>query len=447
MNILLGSHGFPPNQAGGAEWRTYRTARWLSERGHSVQVLAVDDTCYGTVGDVRLTDETKDGIRVRRLSYHLDRALKAVAEYNNPIVYEIVGQLLHENQFDLFHLISGLRMTGSAVQAAHSAHVPAVVTLTDFWFLCPRIILQRRTGEVCSVPEDPVECALCLLNEQRRYRLPHVATKGLTTSLLKRIWPATDWMGATSVQPPRHQIAARRHFLRETLALFDKVIAPSRFLAELYQMHGITREQIALIRQGVNLRPPDTERPYRPRRPLMFGYVGQLAPHKGVDLLVKAFRQLGEDENSIRLVLYGNQAQAWPPFLEKLKREIGDDPRIVWGKPFANTDAHKVYTELDLLVVPSIWYENSPNVILEAFACGIPVLTSDLGGMAELVAHDVNGYLFAPNSVSSLRDALERIIIQPQQLVRWRQQIPPTRSMNDEMLEVERIYEDILRTR
>lgn len=410
-----------------------------------MQVLAIDDTRYGAVGEVRLTDETMDGIRLRRLSYHLDQTWETGAEYNNPVVYVTVSQLLRKSRADLFHLISGLRMTGSAVHAAHAQQVPAVVTLMDYWFLCPRIILLRRTGEVCPVPEDPAECALCLLNEQRRYRLPHVATKGLTTSLLKRIWRATDWMGATRVQPPRQQIVGRRQFLGKTLALFDRVIAPSRFLADLYQRHGVAKEQIALIRQGVNIRPPDQDDTYRPHHPLVFGYAGQLASHKGVDLLVKAFRQLGQDENSIRLVLYGNQAQAWPPFLEKLKREIGDDPRIVWGKPFANTDAHKVYTELDLLVVPSIWYENSPNVILEAFACGTPVMTADLGGMAELVTHGVNGYLFAPNSVSSLREALERIISQPQQLVVWRQQIPPTRSMDDEMLEVERIYEEMLR--
>ncbi|MEZ4867717.1 MAG: glycosyltransferase [Caldilineaceae bacterium] len=447
MNILLGSHGFPPNQAGGAEWRTYRTARWLAERGHSVQVLAVDDSNWGNVGERRLTDETIDGVRLRRLSYRLNQSLGEAGEFNNPIVYQTIADLLSENRFDLFHLISGVRMTGSAVQAAHAQQVPAIVTLTDFWFLCPRVTLLRRTGEVCRMPEEPVECALCLLNEQRRYRLPHLATKGGTTAMLKQTWPLIDRLGLTRVKPVQELMVARRNFLAKTLALFHKIIAPSAFLANLFQAHGASREQIALIRQGVNIR-PEMQRPrYQPHCPLRFGYVGQLAAHKGVDILIRALRQLPYGTDRVQLVIYGNPAQAWPPFLQQLKEESGGDPRIIWGEPFANTEAHKAYEGLDLLLMPSIWYENSPNVILEAFACGTPVMTSDLGGMAELVKHEVNGYLFEPNSVHSLKKALQAVIERPEQLINWRHQIPPVKSVNDEMAEMEAIYQQVYQRR
>jgi glycosyltransferase involved in cell wall biosynthesis len=110
-----------------------------------------------------------------------------------------------------------------------------------------------------------------------------------------------------------------------------------------------------------------------------------------------------------------------------LQQAIGGDSRISVAGPFAHADAPRVYASFDTLVVPSIWYENSPNVILEAFACGVPVLAADLGGMAELVDHERNGYLFAANDEAALAGALRRAIEQPQALSAWRVAVPPVR--------------------
>jgi glycosyltransferase involved in cell wall biosynthesis len=443
VKVLLGCHGFPPRQTAGAEWETYRRARWLIEHGHAASVFAIDEIDLPGGAAPSLVAEVVAGIPVHRLSYGLDQRPGATAEYDNPLTGQALASLLAAERPDVFHVASGYRMTGSTVRAAQAAGVPVVLTLTDFWFACPRIVLRRSTGEVCSVPEDPLDCALCLLNEQRRYRLPFRVTLGASNALLKAWWRGTGYLGFPAAQRLGETMAGRRRFQAETLAATEAVTAASAFLAQVIKRDGAGRDGITVLRQGVNLQP----RPRRddwPGKPLTFGYVGQIAEHKGIDLLVAAFRRLAVGPAEARLLIYGDPARAWPGFWRELRQAIGGDERITMAGPFSRADAPLVYAGLDALVVPSMWYENSPNVILEAFACGVPVLASNLGGMAELVSHDRNGWLFPPGDVGALARALQQVIEHPDRLREWRAAIPPVKTVQQEMEELVQVYQRVI---
>jgi glycosyltransferase involved in cell wall biosynthesis len=177
MKILLGSHGFPPNQTGGAEWEAYRRAIWLAAHGHEVQVITVGENGYQSQSP-NLSDEVVDGLKVRRLSYNLDQQFGSNDEFDNKLASSEILKLLEDYQFDIFHLICGLRLTGSVIHALITRNIPIILTLTDFWFLCPRITLAKTTGELCSVPEDSIECIHCIINIWRRYRFPYKVSKG-----------------------------------------------------------------------------------------------------------------------------------------------------------------------------------------------------------------------------------------------------------------------------
>ncbi len=443
MRILLGAHGFPPNQAGGAEWRAHRTAGWLSSHGHSVQVLAVDDTRSLPAGKVRISAEQVGGATVRRLSYGLDQSRGKEAEYDNSISARVLGDLFAAERFDIFHLISGFRLSGSVLQAARKAAVAAVVTLTDFWFLCPRLALVRADGALCEVPEDPLDCALCLLEQRRRYRMPAILTRGATRPLLKSVWRAAGFRGAGDIRRLYETMAARRRVLLDTLRSADKVVAPSHFLARLFEQRGFPQSKLAVIRQGVSLPDGRPATEYAPGRPLTFGYVGRLAKHKGLTVLARAFRRLPYGSDAVRLRIYGDPDQSWPGYMEELRRAIAGDERIELAGAFPHPDAARIYAGLDALIVPSTWYENSPNVILEAFACGVPVIASDLGGMAELVGHEVSGCLFPAGNVEALAGRLERIAREPGVLAGWRRGIPRVKTLDEEMRELEDLYGEI----
>ena len=100
--------------------------------------------------------------------------------------------------------------------------------------------------------------------------------------------------------------------------------------------------------------------------------------------------------------------------------------------------------EVDVGVGPSLWYENSPNVILEAFAHRTPVIVSDLGGMAELVEEGVDGLRFPVGEAGALARCFQRLLTEPDLLVRLQAGVRPVKSTAGEMDELEALYHQVL---
>jgi glycosyltransferase involved in cell wall biosynthesis len=115
---------------------------------------------------------------------------------------------------------------------------------------------------------------------------------------------------------------------------------------------------------------------------------------------VKAFRELPEEH----LHIYGNIGT---------KKRFLETESIIFKGAYDNNNINEVLNEIDVLIVPSVWYENAPLVIQEAFLAGIPVITSDIGGMAELVENNVNGFTFKTGSSSALKQLVSDISSDP----------------------------------
>lgn len=444
MKIILAVHGFPPNQIGGAEWRTHRTARWLKRRGHMVQVVAVDNTDYPGDG-INVSIEHIDGIDVTRLSFN--RSKVATWQYKNPLIGKYLTGRLHNDRPDIFHLISGVRNTGSAVQAARDTGVPVVVTLTEFYWICPRNTLLRNTGELCHCPDNELECLLCLrntkLNKKLRYPTINRATSGLYGKLL--LWASQyPFLRAKMVSSgdPR-RISEWRSYLKAMLMQTARLIAPSQFLKDMYVASGIPEDLFVLCRQGLDTsqwKPPSLNEDHGPVR---FGFVGNIYPHKGVDILIQAFKQLNFSHSQVRLNIFG-EIDKHPVYGRRLHQLANSDKRIRFAGHFDNREIPSVFSQIDVLIVPSVWYENSPNVILEAYACKTPVIASDIGGMAELVQRDICGDLFKLRDVKGLRAILHRIAAQPSILAQWRMGIPNVKLIEEEISELEGIYSSVV---
>ncbi len=448
LRLLYVAHGFPPNQAAGAEWRAYRTARAARLRGHEVMVLAADDLTERQQ-DLRVAVADVEGISVQRLSYGVPDDWGSPREFHVPEVDEHLHDLLTEQAVDLVHVISGARTGAGVIDAAARVGVPVVVTLTDFWFLCPRINLRLPTGERCSVPEDALECVHCLACERRRYRIPQQRTAGLSGRLLVAAWQHA-LLRPRAIERLSRYLEQRRGFLAQQLGQVDVLIAPSRFLQDIFVARGVPAHRLRHMRQGL-----DTSR-WEPvpaaagdvdsTARLRVGYIGQLADHKGVLDVVAALRSL-DDLPDIHLRIYGDPESAWPPFVRRLREAIGSDARIELAGGFDNRRIRTVHAGLDVLVVPSRWYENSPNVILEAFACGTPVIAADLGGMAELVEHEVSGLLYPVGAIAELANRLRRLVDEQDLLPRLARGIPAVKTLDQEIDELESLYMDLIESR
>ena len=103
--------------------------------------------------------------------------------------------------------------------------------------------------------------------------------------------------------------------------------------------------------------------------------------------------------------------------------------------------------DIDWVVVPSIWWENSPLVIQEAFFHGRPVICSDVGGMAEKVTDGVNGLHFSVNNPVQIAQTVSAAIDTPELWERLRASIPSIYAMDAHVASLHRLYNDLLRGR
>src|SRR5262249_49915473 len=142
--------------------------------------------------------------------------------------------------------------------------------------------------------------------------------------------------------------------------------------------------------------------------PLRLGYTGQLAEQKGVHILIAAVRRLRGAPIILRV--YGDQT-AFPRYVALLKRLAANDPRIEFAGTYGgSSERRRVMENLDVSVVPSVWYENNPMSISEALGHGVPVVATDLGSIPEVVVHERNGLLFRRGDADDLAAALRRLI-------------------------------------
>jgi len=410
MRILYVVHQFLPKNVAGTEVYTHRLIRQM-QRDHDVHLL------FAEIDPQRpqyARDEGSfDGIPFTRMAFHyrLDRFEET---YRNAASEQVFLGVLDRFRPDLVHL-QHLQAFGVGLPVlARARAVPVVYTLHEYAALCAaggQMILPDLVR--CDGP-GPHPCGECI----ERQPLP--------------LEPAAD--------PPA---AARRRAeafldMARSVSLF---LSPSRFLRDVFVANGFPADRFLATDNGFDVT-PFSGFTHRPSEALRFGYVGAMVPYKGVHLLVDAFE--GMEEEGWELHVHGGVRPDSPlaPYQEEIRRRARD-PRIRVHGAFHPDRVAQVYEHLDVLVVPSLWVENSPLTIHEAFVCGIPVITSDLGGMAELVEHGTSGLLFAPGDVGALRDAARSLIRDRDLVERLRRGIPRVKTMPEHAREMNGIYASV----
>lgn len=191
---------------------------------------------------------------------------------------------------------------------------------------------------------------------------------------------------------------ARRHYVQSYFSEVDHFIAPSSFLRDRFVSWGIDAERIHVIENGQDdgskVPPRSLENGETRNR---FGYFGQINQYKGILPVLEALDSMTPSElRTVTLEVHGANLNKQPEeFKEKIKTLSEPLIRVgalKWIGPYNRSELREKMGQVDWVLVPSIWWENSPMVIQEAFLCGRPVICSGIGGMAEKVQPDVNGY-------------------------------------------------------
>lgn len=409
MKILYAIHQFYPETSAGTEHFLLNLSHAVQRAGHHADIIT-----YTQADLPKLETGTmlqKHQYVYERLPVTRFRHRRTFLELNTaPEDAQVVAfarEHLRLGGYDVLHVVHPMRVSSFAA-AAEELAVPYVVTLTDFWALCPKITLQTSCGALCAGPEGGKACAeFC-----PELSFEHVSSRLAAIHKMLR--------AASAVTTPSEFSAA---LVRKQFPDIAVTVVP----------HGLNRSKFC-----------KSEKTYRSGSTIVFGYCGGLAPHKGVHLLISAFRKLNIADVSLRI--FGAGGPNDRGYERELRNSAAGDLRIEFRGQYGAEDAGKILQNIDVLVIPSLWYETYSFILHEAFASGIPVIASRIGVLAEQLRDGEKGWTFALGDEKELAERLAMVAQNPASLNAMK--VFPGNfgaSLEEEAYFYEKIYNDVFR--
>jgi len=401
LKILVVIHGFPPYYMAGSEVYAYNKCIELSKKHEVIVFTRIEDEFLESYN---LSESVENGITIIRVNKP-SRDYTFRSKYQDFRMAEIFRKCLEKFQPDIVHINHLSHLTTFIIDLLDEYQIPIIFTLHDFWMMCIRGQLITDNYFLCTGPTIE-KCKKCNM----KYFSSEVQAK--------------------------HEI---QHWLKMLSRVNKKVnifIAPSRFLRNMYINFGIPEDKIIYMEYGFDKDLVNGIQKVQSSK-TRFGFLGRIIPVKGISLLIDAFNEV--DHSNVELNIYGRL----PSSSMYLKKRC-ENSSIYFRGGYNYKDIANVLSNIDVLVVPSIWYENSPLVIHEAFLAKIPVITSNLGGMAELVTHEKNGVLFEPGNVEDLIEKMNLFIENPNLIEKYSQETY-VRSIQEDVEEIEKLYIKLLR--
>jgi glycosyltransferase involved in cell wall biosynthesis len=404
VKILLLVHDYLPEHVGGTEVHAHRLGRELARRGHAVSALFTERDLSRREGQLALGE--LEGVRTLELVHQREYA-DVTETWLQPMARRAFEAVLAAERPDVVHVHHLGPWGPGALASARAAGARVVFTAHDFGALCDEGRLLAADLGPCRAPGV---CGDCLRRHPRRD-------------------PRLDL---------EHAARLRLMAMRELLAGADRLIAPSRFAAELLGAHGFARERILVLAPGVEGPRPAARPPRAAGLPLRIGFAGGLYPAKGAHVLIEAARLLAAGGARFEVALHG-PLEWFPDYVAGLRSRAEHLPVRFAGR-FAPERVDQVYAGFDVLVAPSVWYENAPLVVLDAQRLRLPVVAAGHGGLAELVAHGRDGLHFRPGDAADLARVLAGLAADRALLSRLAENAPAPLELARVADRLERIY-------
>jgi glycosyltransferase involved in cell wall biosynthesis len=456
MRILHAIHDFLPRHRAGSEIYAFELCRELG-KAHHVTVLCADYDPSRPHGHV--TWRVHDGLPVVELANNwLCGSFEDT--YRPPVVNDRIAHVLQAVQPDVIHVHNLLTLSFDLPVFAEQHGIPVVATLHDYSLVCPAggQRLHRSEEHSCEVI-DTERCVRCFRESPLQAQISFGRVTALTgaSGSLHRAVSATlrrfPRLAAQAEQAVRRapamnlsveSIERRLSAARRLFDLIDLFVAPSRSMAAEFQRLGLDEAKIRISDYGFTpLGPVSHNGNGTAPGPLRIGFVGTLVWHKGAHVLLEAVRGLASGSYEVRI--FGDTG-LFPDYAAGLQAQAAGLPvRFMGG--FDHARRADVYKQMDVLVVPSIWLENSPLVIHEAFMAGVPVVGARIGGIAELVDDGRTGLLYTPTSSPDLAAALRLLGEKREALAALRSEVrskPRVKSIEDDAREWEQAYAEVL---
>jgi len=408
LNLL---HQYLPEFVGGSELYTQALAQAVTQRGGET---AIFHRSYQNQSP--LTIDHHAGVTVFAAAAEpLSPTRRFLATWRHPSLHAAWLQTLDEFRPDLVHVQHLMGLPDSLLDVLLERRIPYVVTLLDYWWLCANAnLLTNYSHTACDGPRAYLNCTRCAVA-----RTEHLAAWGAAPLL----WGL---------------LADRSRRLHRRLEQAAALWAPSDFVREWYVAHGAPAQHLRTVRWGV-MAPTIAAQPREmPNAAVELLYVGGVAPNKGIHIVIEALQGV---TGAVRLAIAGDET-THPAYVAQLRRMA--DARVTFLGRLDRQQVWQAMSDADALVVPSLWHETFCLVAHEALTAGTPVIASAMGALTEAIRDGVDGRLLPPGDVAAWRDALQRMVDEPQRLRSLRANVVAPRSFDAHVDQVEALYREIL---
>lgn len=378
MKILSICHDHPEFTAGGTEFVAHDLARALGRLpGVEARFLAATTSLTHPDTEPGSLHAFGEDFLLRTGSYDIF----SMRRHDGTAWIGALKRLLDLLQPDVVHL-HGLDRIGADVLAVLSRLRPEaslVLTLHDFQLICPNdgLLIQRDGAGLCQRPV-PDSCRRCF----------------------------------PEVKAGRH--ALRKAHLLRLLENVDAFIAPSQAVRDRFLDWGLSPSKIRVLPNAVPQDPQPVVRRAR-SKPDRFAFFGSMAPHKGTRVLLDAAARLVENGAELSLTLHGKLNYPSVEDSAGFRASLAAaGSRVSLLGPYDRGEIPALMAQTDWVVVPSLWEENAPLVVLEAQRAGRPVICTGLGGLSELVRDGIDGLHVPRGNPAALAETMQSVAADPE---------------------------------
>jgi glycosyltransferase involved in cell wall biosynthesis len=377
--VLIVSHGHPDFSVGGGEIAAH--AHWVELRRRGIESMLVARTSLsprhaGAAFSIR----SRDPMEVLFSAPPVDHFRHS--QPDRRVIYEQFRSLLERfrpNVVHFHHYVHlGLEMIREVRKFTPDCLI--VMTLHEFLAMCHAQGQMLKTHGMLCNKASPLDCNACF---------PNIAPQ---------------------------DFFLRELFVKSFLNLVDRFVCPSAFLRDRYVEWGLPEEKMIVLENGQRTRAAScVAEPADPSLRTKFVSLGQLSRLKGSFVLLEAARLLPRPvRKRVMIEIHGSMQHEVDDFRARYQSALsGLEDVVRYCGPYRPGDVHDIIERSGWVIQPSIWWENSPLVIQEAFAVGRPVICSNIGGMAEKVAPGVSGLHFRAGSASDLAARIEEAATSP----------------------------------
>jgi glycosyltransferase involved in cell wall biosynthesis len=421
VRILITVHAFFPRSTFGTEWYTFNLAKRLQELGHELLLFFPEP-------DLTAPERREyQGLRCIAVP-SLPRVGPETLDQRSEEIERLFLEACREFKPDLVHATHLLYQSTKIPALAKAEGLPIAFTLLDHWIQCPKIKLLDYWGNLCPGP-SAWKCSSCVRARYSTMTWGPIAPKSYASPMAALKAQAKEIVFQATERPRAYRrIQERTREMQSLLDSVDRFFVVTPYMVDNLKALGVTDARIRPYDLAIAADWKKVPRTRAAGGAPRFGYLGAVTIEKGVEVLLEAFRGLRGAELELRGLAAAEVRQRFPEF-----HDVLDQPNVILGGYLPGEQRGEWLSNLDALVVPSIWQEPGPLTVYEAYGSGIPVIGSHLGGVGWRIRDGVDGLHFEMKNPAALRAVLQRVIDDPSLLPRLASGIKPPPNFHEEV--------------